>query len=538
MSSSHIRPRIRKSAGGQKNNNNKKTVQAASAAAPVQELEQRMEAWMGLNSSPPSTEAGASNADATSKKPSGILKTPKYSFSSITTTTMANESLTQRTTIEQTGTDIGEEEEDTNTTSPMENVSDSIQGQAAAPAVICERFVIERDPYHRPNKSKNKNRQKETQTAQGSHAAVEGYETKTALSPSSPLVTFSKNPGPRPTTTTDSSTRQSEEDINSSSSPQTEQLPNVGSAVAQGTKKNVDAKDDESPMIVLNSLEELFEAAGQELPKDRSTITPDTKLVEADMAFSVMTQEQYGEKMTQMKRELEAEREDVYKMFRGTENIFGDDDEIGSSSQAESDGDSDGEDEDDEEFLEFLMEHGEGDDYDDDGEAEVAPPPLPRAFTLIWTALAEWLTPEAVEWMARLEHPEKSSSSSNEPLYRNGWTPQVDRSDIGASRCAGLMAMIKMYLPSSMDAMNHPADMRRTAEHRIGDFLRTFDYSSEAPKLPTKMWKTITCILLDMVLIETRAKTVDSVPPSVEAVGMTIEEYKYLTRKAVQTFQP
>lgn len=73
---------------------------------------------------------------------------------------------------------------------------------------------------------------------------------------------------------------------------------------------------------------------------------------------------------------------------------------------------------------------------------------------------------------------------------------------------------------------------------RLGDFLRTFDYSREAPKLGVKMWKAITCILLDLVMIESRREaSVATVPPAVSAVEMTIDEYRYLTRSAVQTFQ-
>ena len=73
---------------------------------------------------------------------------------------------------------------------------------------------------------------------------------------------------------------------------------------------------------------------------------------------------------------------------------------------------------------------------------------------------------------------------------------------------------------------------------RLGDLLRTFDYSREAPKLGVKMWKAITCILLDMVMVETRREaSVETVPPAVSAVEMSLDEYRYLTRSSVQTFQ-
>ena len=48
----------------------------------------------------------------------------------------------------------------------------------------------------------------------------------------------------------------------------------------------------------------------------------------------------------------------------------------------------------------------------------------------------------------------------------------------------------------------------------------------------------MTTILLDLVLVETREKDTASivVPPSAKAVGMAIEEFRYITRSAVQGF--
>jgi hypothetical protein len=471
MSSTHIRPKIRKPSG-----KNSKTIAASSSSSPpVQELEQKMGSWMGLGSSPSSQPEEAAEAPT---KPTSILKAPKYSSA---TSVSAPQHI-----IEQTKPYGGDETKITST-SGTETQPEPTKGPYTP--VVCEQFVVERDPYQ----PIRKNRQK--QNTQVSHSAVEGYEiASTTLNPAQPKSGALNDEKPS--------------DLDQQTNKQTE------------TDSAQNSKDD--PMVILSSVEELFEAAGEEMPKDRTTITPDTKLVEADMAFSVMTHEEYGENVTEMRRELEAEREDVYKMFTGSDNIFDDD-----TSQAGSDDDSEGE----EEFLNFMMEQEE--DYYEEDQQVVEEAQL-RAFSLIWSSFLEWLTPEAVEWMARLEG---TGENADKPLYSNNWTPQVDRSDIGASRCAGLMAMIKMYLPSSMEALKHPEDMRRTAEHRIGDFLRTFDYSSEAPKLPTKMWKAVTCILLDMVLLETRPKSVESVPPTVEAVGITIDEYIYLTRSAVQTFQ-
>ncbi|KAL3935419.1 MAG: hypothetical protein SGBAC_009058 [Bacillariaceae sp.] len=295
--------------------------------------------------------------------------------------------------------------------------------------------------------------------------------------------------------------------------------------------------DEEEPQIILSSFEELFEAAGNEMPADRNKITPDTKLVEADLSFSVMTQEHYGEKMTEMKREIAQEQQDMYRMFMGNEKVFGDE---SSGDGEESDDDDDNSEEELQNlFMEQEMDMDVDDYYQDDDDDEVDDSEqtnnTPRAFSLIWGALSRWWTPEAVAWMARLEN---QSSADDGSLYgNNNWSPHVDRSDIGASRCAGLMAMVKLYLPSSMSELSFPQELQRTAESRIGDWLRTFDYSAEAPKLPVKMWRAISCMLLDMVLVESR-KPVEKLPPSVVAVGISLDEYKYLTRSAVQAFQP
>jgi hypothetical protein len=430
-----------------------------------EDLEQKLRSWTGLKNHQSSQPLLGNDKEATKKKtPASILKTPKYSAVTAVAKHNTIASSSQQTLLP-----------------PLER--SNIPPATRPKPVVCEQLVVERDPFVR------KKKQQQPKVKRPSHhSAIEGYQPA-----------------------------DQKEEANESQEQISEKTDTI-------SEKSPD--DDTSP-IILSSLEQLIKAAGEKLPQDPSTITPDSQLVEADLAFSVMTQDQYGKKMTEMKREMEDEQRDHFKIFMGNEHIF-----EGESNDDSSD--SEGE----ESFLNFLMEQEMSDgeqnyNDDDDEQQEVA---APRSFALIWSAFSEWLTHEAVEWMARLESPDVDRS--NKPLFHNNWTPQVDRSDIGASRCAGLMAMIKMYLPTSMRELKHPEAMRRTAESRIADFLRTFDYSSEAPKLPVKMWKAVTCILLDMVLLETRVKTVMNIPPAVQAVGMSVDEYKYLTRSAIQAFQP
>mmetsp|Transcript_39607 Transcript_39607/g.95725 ORF Transcript_39607/g.95725 Transcript_39607/m.95725 type:complete len:524 (+) Transcript_39607:1-1572(+) len=501
MSSTHIRPKVRKANAKTTKTPTKPPTQHDSVDA----LEHKMGSWMGLSSGgdkatspsvqpesaafikttiattavtaastsspepaavPEATQTETIQETTATKKPVGILKKPKYSS---------------------TGTTVSQPQaaKDDNVSLPKK--------KAAAP-VVCEQFVVERDPFQKPMR---KTRPKTKDAT--SHAAIEGYQPSQTTQP---VVSF-----------TPADSANTEQKAKGNPQPQNE---------SAGTTTT------DEPQIVLSSFEELFEAAGNEMPADRTNVTPDSNVVEADLSFSVMTQEHYGEKMTEMKRELVQEQQDMYRMFMGNDNVFGAESGTGGE---ESDEDSEGE----EEFLNFLMEQemdADNDDYyqDDDDDVQES---APRAFSLIWGALSRWWTPEAVEWMARLEKP----LSVDTPLYGNNWSPQVDRSDIGASRCAGLMAMVKMYLPSSMRELGFPQDLQRTAESRIADWLRTFDYSAEAPKLPVKMWKAISCILLDMVLVENR-KTAEKLPPSVAAVDISLDEYKYLTRSAVQAFQP
>ena len=96
--------------------------------------------------------------------------------------------------------------------------------------------------------------------------------------------------------------------------------------------------------------------------------------------------------------------------------------------------------------------------------------------------------------------------------------------------------MVKLYLPSSIKELGYSNEVRRTAENRLGDLLRTFDYSREAPKLEVDLWKAMTSIFLDMVLIETRKDPLETLPPSAEKMGMALDEYRYLTRSSLHTF--
>jgi len=184
------------------------------------------------------------------------------------------------------------------------------------------------------------------------------------------------------------------------------------------------------------------------------------------------------------------------------------------------------------------------DDGNNNKEKETSPvQPEVRAFILLWNALTNWMTHDTVEWMKALRDSHNNNKNGTVTTTLNNddneWAPMVDRSDIGASRRAGVLAMIRLYMGQCMEQLNHPLESRRKAERRLNDIMRTFDYSCENPKLTASHWKAMACILLDAVLIETRAadSAMIQIPPSVVKIGMTKDEFKYLSRKAVLTFE-
>ena len=299
--------------------------------------------------------------------------------------------------------------------------------------------------------------------------------------------------------------------------PQTPPKPNSSFSV-EGYTPSTSAENDEEP-LVFSSLSDIMEKAGT-LPAQNSAAP---QMVEADLSFACMTPEEYEESVRHAdsvdSNDLNdtpdsKSRDDVVHSQNGL--LFSDDD-----NDEGSEGNSD-----EEELTDFLSES-----YEDDEPAETS---KPRAFMRIWTALMDWITPEAValiqDW--REIRPGDSVVASADLV------PQVDRSDVGASRCAGLMAMVKMHLTASLDELSYPFEDKRRAEQRLSDFLRTLNYENPMAKFDSRMWKAMTCVLLDMVLMgpsegENRPATL---PPAASNVGMVADEYRYLVHSAITSF--
>jgi hypothetical protein len=175
-----------------------------------------------------------------------------------------------------------------------------------------------------------------------------------------------------------------------------------------------------------------------------------------------------------------------------------------------------------------------------------------RPFRILWEILTRWATPSTVELvltyqrmiqqceLQTLEQNDNihdthgSSSSSNETMAT---VPRNDV-DIGASRQAGIMSMLKMHVPRAL------ADLQRIqlggiinqklVEQRLANLVRTFDPSVPAINLNTKLWKGLTTILITITCPNNSKGVVndDSIvvlPPSILALDMTAAEYRYLT---------
>jgi len=539
-SSKQIRPKVRSRAAktlqpssGNDNNENfsPEATRLDQDAPEVEEIRQRMEAWMGFGRSTKQDETSRilsmsdisakrkeasaatseeipqpqkANSSVAASKPAAksILKNPKYTKKNADTdTTVTSNELPQPE--QSSAQDATNEKDDENNDSSSR--------------AICKDVVVERDPTKPMFKRKVKPRAGSSQSQ--SHSAVEGYVPTAASLP--PALAATQNGSSVAFTSIGENAKQTIED---SSAPQ--------------KKATSDTGESEAPPLILNSLEELFQAAGEQLPlqHDPHKITEEAQLLEADISFSVMTQDQYDGKLSELKEQHEEERQAQLRIFLGTENIFEDDDaddDDGHNSEEDDDHEDD--------LLEMLMGESdeENDDYFNDDADDQEVERQPRVFRLLWDTLSEWMTAEAAQYISHLT---SVAASADDDVAPQPWRSHaIERSDVEASRCAGLMAMVKLYLPKSLEELGYPSELRRTADQRLGEFLRMFCYVQQAPKLPVKLWKAMTCILLEIVMVEHGGKDGGDekpmvIPPSVANVGMTLEEYRYLGRSAMQTF--
>jgi hypothetical protein len=278
--------------------------------------------------------------------------------------------------------------------------------------------------------------------------------------------------------------------------------------------------DDEDP-LVFNSLADLMEAAGTLPSNDWNDPTQPPAVVEAELSFSCMDPDDYKEQERQLEQEEEEEQEEE-PHIDGNDDDDDDDDMEDETSQNEQDGGGG-----------FLNDFFSNEDDEEPVERREE-----RAFLTLWKAIAHWVTPESVQYVTLLHERQQQGAESGQLLaWDNEYVPQVDRSDVGASRCAGLMALLQMHIPRCLQELGRSMEERRTAERRLADLLRCWDYGRPAAvKLGTKLARALTCVLLETVLMVPGHEDTVKLPVSCQAVDMKMEEYRYLTRSAILSF--
>lgn len=288
---------------------------------------------------------------------------------------------------------------------------------------------------------------------------------------------------------------------------------------------NESNKEDGGEPLIFNSLADMMQAAGTLPPQD---LDKDPKVVEAELAFSCMTQDDYrtglilqGMEQQEKEGQVNVDNTPEWKKpsFEATEysgNNPVTDDETAEDEYLE---------EDDDGVFGLL-----GDD-DDDDESD-APIAAPRTFRILWECLSPLITHESCIFLRRLKREQEMGSS-----YLITTTPL---SELEGSRANGFLSMLRLYMSRALKELDQPVEMRRTAEQRLQGLLYTFNFSRPAAKLETKQWKALTCILLEMVLFLDQHSNEEGEspppPPSATAVEMTSEEYRYLVSNTIKTF--
>jgi hypothetical protein len=171
-----------------------------------------------------------------------------------------------------------------------------------------------------------------------------------------------------------------------------------------------------------------------------------------------------------------------------------------------------------------------------------------RAFLTIWQTLSRWVTPVTIEFLQCQDttkkltpEPQWSTVTEESP---NNETSERRSVEIGASRRSGIMSMIRMYIARSItelkrmpnqtqqqkDALND----QRKVEQRLANLVQTFDINGPVANFNAKQWKVMTTIL---IVISFPSLETDSVtlPASAQTLGMTTDEYRYLTRSALNS---
>ena len=193
------------------------------------------------------------------------------------------------------------------------------------------------------------------------------------------------------------------------------------------------------------------------------------------------------------------------------------------------------------------------DDYDSESRITMDSKKL-RSFRILWELLSRWATPSTVELVLHYQgkgspppspNYECPSSNPSSKQYTEDSSADCARNviNIGASRIASIISMLKMNIPRSLNELRSVqygkeknAIDQRMAEQRLADLVRTFDPSAPAADLNMKLWKGLTTILIviafpsELLTSSTMDARDDLLPLSIRRLNMASAEYRYLTR--------
>ena len=465
----------------------------------LEETRAKLEQWMGVGSRP----MGVSASEKLSGIPRHVTVQHQMTDEEKKDGSTAPKSILRKPNYSGNLATVGRGQ--THNDTEVKHHQQSTSSESKMTSVFKQSQIVERDISNLKSEDDAQPR--------GSAAAVEGYEPK-----------FDHN-----------------KRLNSTQKEQGKLKSDSGEDKEDGKEQTAD----EEPLI-FNSMADMMETVGT-LPPQDSADQP--QMLEANISFSCMTPEEYQHQMLlqemseqeaqsgEDKKTKKAAWKDVAKppAIMADEDVCKLDEGYTGSNPVEEDGEEndygtgDGESDHGNGFFDLLG--GDGSDEESVNDSRQF---QPRAFRMIWECLSPLITHESVDFLKRLRVEHESSGSSGYLMTA------IPTDDLAASRSNGFMAMIRMYLSRSLQEVGKSTDMRRTAEQRLLGLIYTFNFSRPVGKLETAHWRALTCILLEIIFFldtdYTTEEGMSKLPASVKATGMTVDEYQYLAKNTIRTF--
>jgi len=286
-----------------------------------------------------------------------------------------------------------------------------------------------------------------------------------------------------------------------------------------------------------NTNHDCFDVTGAQNKKKGNSDGGNT--IEADIEFSYMAEEEYDETM-ELAKSTGVSHEEILKSKVRFNGIGKGNDMLEDGANESQDVSMSASDEDDDGMMDFFAHEEE------EEEEQIGAQPSISPFMVLWNVLAKWITSEGVqilqEWRQDLFHENYIGPVVKESSETQKYSPQnINTSDVSLSRCAGLMSMLKLNTTMALSELGYNYT-NKIVESRLGDFIKTFDFEQPMVKLDSDMWAALTTVLLEIILPKNNTKNTDgakwrptnsSLPSQLQKVGLTIEEYHYLTCTAI-----